>query len=67
MKHFDKLMDDTDKMLIEIFGTQKAADSWWYEENFAFGLKSPMMMWYSKHQDFVYKFVSDAYHKKCQK
>lgn len=66
MKHFDGMMDDVDKMLTTIFGTARAADLWWYEDNFVFGLKSPMLMWY-KDKDVVYKFVSDAYHKKCQK
>jgi hypothetical protein len=59
MKHLDSMMNEIDEMLTTIFGSAKAADTWWYEDNFVFGLKSPMVMWY-KDRDVVYKSPVDV-------
>lgn len=66
VNEYNAMMDEIDKMLTTLFGSSKSADEWWYEDNYVFGLKSPMMV-YFKDPDFVYKFVSDAFNKKCQK
>ena len=63
---YNAMMDEIDKMLTKLFGTSKSADAWLYEDNYVFGLKTPMLAFY-KDPDVVYKFVSDAINRKCQK
>ena len=66
LSEYKELMDEIDKFLTTIFGSSRVADEWWYNDNFEFGLKTPMLAFYDNPEN-VYKYVSDAYHKKCQK
>jgi hypothetical protein len=52
-------MDIVDGILLTMLGRSEFVDTWWTSQNFAFGMQTPMEVWYDDH-DRVVKYVLDA-------
>lgn len=55
----DEKMDSLDKILMALLGRAELVDAWWTSQNFAFGMQTPMEVWYNDHGRVV-KYVLDA-------